>query len=621
MYCPKCGTYNPDGSRFCEGCGAPLSTTPPEDQTVLLPPKNQASPRPQATVKGEKISFVQEKTPPKTPPAPPAEENTFCPQEIFQSSLPLKQEKPKKPKKTLVWVLVALVVLAGLGVGGWFGWNTYQGKQFEEQLSLGEKYLQELNYEDAVVSLKRAIDIDPRNPEPYLLLADVYVAQEDYVSAVDILEQGYEATGGNEEIAQKQEEVEKQKEEADKLAEEQKQKEEAEKAAAAVLAPVVEYQGNTYYWQYQTDSVESEGIFTNYSYNSNTENQLVCRSSDGTVTPLYTGIGFGDILLLDNRLYFSVNQDVCSIKLDGSDLNLTENVTLEAADPVNGCVILSHDDGTARILESMDVWGNRTQLAEGYFLTVQDGVVYYQLPRTVGSDVKLGSVHTDGSEQLVLASSPLDDTWGYGGIEGIQILGDTVYYSCGLYSGTANLWQGGYISSVKTDGTGYQVLTEDVLDANFSVFLSDGKPVLRWNNSDYNSNSAEGGSLSACMDLETKTITGSPLPNGSLGKVLTDNDRNVWVYTDTSGTPVQLLSAEEGYQSLGSYPYGTQDDGKEWKNITESCYTGTSFYFAVTTSTYESSLDLGWRSGFRRNSTQWYCKNLSTGETELLYSY
>lgn len=572
MYCPKCGTLNLDDSRFCEGCGAPLSPSPATSSPV------------------------------------------FQPQAVSAPGQPPKPGTPKKPKKPLVWVLVALIVLAGLGLGGWWGWNVHQGNQFQEQLSLGEKYLQELNYEDAVVSLKRAIAIDPKNPQPYLLLADVYVAQEDYPAAVEILEQGYEATGNNEEIAQKQEEVEE-------LLAQQEQREAAERAAAAILAPVVEYQGNAYYWQYQADSVASEGLFSYYPYRSGVENQLVCRSADGTVTPLYTGAGFGDMLLLHDRLYFSDNQTLYSIQLDGSGLQSVENVTLEAADPDNDRIILSSGTSDAPMLESMDAQGNRTPLAEGAFLTLQNGVVYYQLPRATGDNVELGSIHTDGSGQLLLASSPLDDTWGYGGIEGIQILGDTVYYSCGVYSGTANIWQGGFIASVKTDGTGYRVLTEDVLEAAFSVFLSDETPVLRWSNSDYYGDPRQGDSLSACMDLETMTITGSPFPNGSFQEAVTDTAHDVWIYADTSGTPIQLLDSEEGYESLGSYPSGSQDDGKEWKEIAENCYTGNFFYFSVTTSTYDSTLDVGWRSGFRRELTQWYRKDLSTGEVQLLYDY
>ena len=28
MFCPKCGTKNVDGAKFCTGCGAPLGPAP-----------------------------------------------------------------------------------------------------------------------------------------------------------------------------------------------------------------------------------------------------------------------------------------------------------------------------------------------------------------------------------------------------------------------------------------------------------------------------------------------------------------------------------------------------------------------------------------------------------------
>ena len=94
-----------------------------------------------------------------------------------------------------------MIVLAGIITGIYFALSSQTKDTFQEQLSFGEKYLQELRYEDAVVALNRAIEIDPKNEKSYRLLAQVHVAQEDYDSAVKTLEQGLEATGGNAEIA------------------------------------------------------------------------------------------------------------------------------------------------------------------------------------------------------------------------------------------------------------------------------------------------------------------------------------------------------------------------------------------------------------------------------------
>lgn len=159
MYCHRCGSFNPDDSNFCEKCGASLQDTP----------------------------------------------NVFVPA-AAETNAP-KEKKRKHKVHPLVWILIAIIVLGGIGTGLCVGLSSQTTNSFQEQLSLGEKYLQELKYEDAIVALNRAIEIDPKNEKPYLLLAQVYVAQEEYDSAVETLEKGLDATGGNQEIAEKLDEV------------------------------------------------------------------------------------------------------------------------------------------------------------------------------------------------------------------------------------------------------------------------------------------------------------------------------------------------------------------------------------------------------------------------------
>lgn len=49
MICPKCGTQNPDGTKFCSGCGTPLaSDAAPMDATRVQPTPAQPQPQPAA---------------------------------------------------------------------------------------------------------------------------------------------------------------------------------------------------------------------------------------------------------------------------------------------------------------------------------------------------------------------------------------------------------------------------------------------------------------------------------------------------------------------------------------------------------------------------------------------
>ena len=119
-------------------------------------------------------------------------------------------------------------------------------EKWKEQYDLGQQYLLEENYEEAIVAFTAAIEIEPNqadayigrgnayvlsgeteehlaqaladyqyvleldeaNAEAYLGIADIYIRQGDYEAALDILEEGMEKTEGNEEISAKIAEIE-----------------------------------------------------------------------------------------------------------------------------------------------------------------------------------------------------------------------------------------------------------------------------------------------------------------------------------------------------------------------------------------------------------------------------
>ena len=62
------------------------------------------------------------------------------------------------------------------------------------QLSVGEKYLSDLNFEQAVATLENVIEIEPNNAEAYLSLAKAYTFMGDVDSASTVLQNGYEST-------------------------------------------------------------------------------------------------------------------------------------------------------------------------------------------------------------------------------------------------------------------------------------------------------------------------------------------------------------------------------------------------------------------------------------------
>jgi len=117
---------------------------------------------------------------------------------------------------------------------------------WQEQYDLGVRYLSEGNYEEAIIAFTAAIEIDPKqapayvgrgnayvgsgeteaniataqmdykqaikldetNAEAYLGLANVYILLNDYDKALEVLNQGLEKTGNNEQLATKIFEIE-----------------------------------------------------------------------------------------------------------------------------------------------------------------------------------------------------------------------------------------------------------------------------------------------------------------------------------------------------------------------------------------------------------------------------
>ena len=115
-------------------------------------------------------------------------------------------------------VVVAIVVVVMATVGG-------SKNPYDRHMELAQRYLDDLQYEQAIAEYKAAIEIEPKNEEAYLALADIYVQQGDYEAALDILNQGLEQTESGE-LKVHAETVSKQYEAVQALQAEQVRKEE-----------------------------------------------------------------------------------------------------------------------------------------------------------------------------------------------------------------------------------------------------------------------------------------------------------------------------------------------------------------------------------------------------------
>jgi len=99
-------------------------------------------------------------------------------------------------RKSITIIAIAAVVTAAAGVGVcmYFLRGGPVRAINTTQLSIGEKYLAELNYEKATAAFESVITVEPNNAEAYLALSEVYRYMGDIDTARETLENGYDVT-------------------------------------------------------------------------------------------------------------------------------------------------------------------------------------------------------------------------------------------------------------------------------------------------------------------------------------------------------------------------------------------------------------------------------------------
>lgn len=98
-----------------------------------------------------------------------------------------KNTKKKFRKKLFVAIAVVIVTVVA-GVALFFvSKEQKEKKQYVTCLDTGNKYLEEMDYEKAEDIYLKAIEIRPKEKEPYMKLADIYMAQEKQDKATEIL--------------------------------------------------------------------------------------------------------------------------------------------------------------------------------------------------------------------------------------------------------------------------------------------------------------------------------------------------------------------------------------------------------------------------------------------------
>lgn len=118
-----------------------------------------------------------------------------CENVVESESVPQPAQNPKK-RNTPILIAIAIVILALIVTCVvLFVKSNSPEKRLQTQLDLGSRYLEELDYEQAIAAYEMALEIDPMNVEAYSGLAEAYLGTGDEDKAIDTLLTGMDRTG------------------------------------------------------------------------------------------------------------------------------------------------------------------------------------------------------------------------------------------------------------------------------------------------------------------------------------------------------------------------------------------------------------------------------------------
>jgi uncharacterized membrane protein YvbJ len=120
MICKKCGFSNEDEDKLCRGCGEPLEMGEPQGPAA-------------------------------------AESDVGSGEKMGKSKF--------TPKKIVIMSITSVIALAVLVLAGIMIVRYVNASAYEEQMGLGEKYLQEGKYEESIAAFSRVLKLDEDNIE------------------------------------------------------------------------------------------------------------------------------------------------------------------------------------------------------------------------------------------------------------------------------------------------------------------------------------------------------------------------------------------------------------------------------------------------------------------------
>ncbi|MDE7249626.1 MAG: hypothetical protein K2N82_07010, partial [Lachnospiraceae bacterium] len=302
--------------------------------------------------------------------------------------------------------------------------------------------------------------------------------------------------------------------------------------------------GKVYYRKYHEDSYEETALWANYDFIPGTQKEIVCIDSDGKETELFTDEGYGDIYLINDRFYMtdgefhvemgSAYSQLYSVDMQGNDRIDYGDGKILAIDRERNIIILKmrEQDGVGYYVMNYETGEKKAMLSEydgahNTFEAYQDGWLYYSKVKMMDSVERLCAVSLEGEHrELIALTSDINKEESYPYREGIlhvEVDKDRIYLIFGGYGGSASVFQGGILISIKLDGTDYMAV--ETRGDFFYVSHNDGKTLVYFPSSSWPVADYGGEHDTTVWDVEANICCPSEL----LQSILESYDRQMYL--------------------------------------------------------------------------------------------
>ncbi len=183
-FCIKCGAEYQEGAQFCTKCGTRIEVmgNNAEDDAGKKGRKSD-SPSVEEEKNAETVIRPISKSVNKSSEDSEAKARNDSVQKSSHQKNGVIAKKSKAPLVLLIAapvVLIALVLIVGItSYFTIFSQSARDRREVNKQLKLAERYLDELDYEQAIAAYKAVLEIDPNNAEALAALNDVYEKWEE----------------------------------------------------------------------------------------------------------------------------------------------------------------------------------------------------------------------------------------------------------------------------------------------------------------------------------------------------------------------------------------------------------------------------------------------------------